>query len=224
MCSLFCPEREAAGLFCRGAHPALCPELLQTASTQKWYSTWSLENCSGMHTGNAHRNVRSLKECYYGYYPKNPSKPVAPACPCRYLTLSAAHMAPLQCQHFLLLPCSLCQAKEKQQRLVLFLGRNGSCRSQWAVHAHTGSSSAQWGNLCKHVPGAAFSMKASHRTCVGPVCGTGAWQGLRRILSVAAEPGRLRCVSCPQPPIVPGKVVTSSSLNLSPYFVLPSWW
>lgn len=39
-----------------------------------------------------YRNVRSPKECYYGYYPKNPSKPVAPPCPCRYLALSTAHI------------------------------------------------------------------------------------------------------------------------------------
>lgn len=162
--------------------------------------------------------------------------PAAPPCPWRYLTIYSSHgsqQAPLHCQHFLLLPCSMCQAKEKQQRLVLFLEKTGFCGSHWAVRILSCTHRLV---LCParepqqtHSCWDAFAMESIPWNVCGSCTGTGAWQGLQKDplwwqLAVAAEPGRLRCVSCPQPPIVTGNVVTSSALNLSPYFALPSWW
>lgn len=172
--------------------------------------------------------VRSLKECYYGYYPKNPSKPVAPARPCRYLALSAAHMDHNRLLFSANIFCSflvLC-AKPKRSNKGWWCSWWCFCRRQWAVsfHAHrlvlcTVRECLQTCSWCSFLNG------KHPKERVWVLCeGQQPDRGLRKNLCVAAEPGRLRCVSCPQPPIIPGKVVTSSSLNLSPYFALPSWW
>lgn len=77
-----------------------------------------------------YRKVKSLKECFYGYYLKNTLKPIAPPCllqvPGFIYSTHQSHQTPLRSQDFRFLPCSVCQAKEKKQRLVLFLRKKAS--------------------------------------------------------------------------------------------------
>lgn len=71
------------------------------------------------------------------------------------------------------LPCSTCQAREKKQKLLLFLEKNGFCRKWWAVsfHADTGLHSAQRQNCCKPVPTAmSFHRKVSLEKCLSGCC------------------------------------------------------
>jgi len=83
------------------------------------------------------------------------------------------------------LPCSTCQAKEKKQRLVLFLGiTKGFCRDSWAVssHAHTGWHSMWRVDLCKHFCSIMSSQwRASHRS----VCRYCMWE--RGLITVSEK-------------------------------------
>lgn len=80
--------------------------------------------------------------------------------------------------------CSVCQAKEKQQRLLLFLGKNGSCRSQWAFpFMHTQACALYGeGTSANMLLVQSVQRKASHGMCVGSMCGTGPWEGFRSTL------------------------------------------
>lgn len=59
-----------------------------------------------------------------------------------YIYSTHQHARLPRCQHLILLPCTMCQIKEKEQKLVLFLGRSVFHRKERAVpfHAH---------NLCE---------------------------------------------------------------------------
>lgn len=213
--------------------PSASPNCNHTG-TDTALGVWkTLQECTKeMH----YRNIKSWKEWYYGYYPNlkihlshSPCLPLQ--IPDFICSSQGSQQAPLQCQHFLLLPCSMCQAKEKQQRLVLFLEKNGFCRSHWASPLmHTQACALYSKGTSASTFWCSFSMESIpwnvSESCVWDRSLRGFqknplwWQ----LCCAPAEPGRLRCVSCPLPPIVTGKVVTSSSLNLSPYFALPSWW
>lgn len=170
-----------------------------------------------------YRNVRSPKECYYGYYPKNPSKPVAlpaPADTSLYLLLTSITTSSSSVPVFSAPSLFYAPSQREATKAGVVPGK------KWVLQESVGSflscthrlvfctvrQPMQTRSWCD-----GFSMESIPQN----VCGSCTWDtSLRRVSEessvmaaccVAAEPGRLRCVSCPQPPIVTGKVVTSSS-------------